>query len=422
MGSTTENVNNIEKLVIEELGKVKQYNKFKYPLNEKTYNEEEVMAMIKVLLSDKLTMGSETTAFEKEFAEYVGSKYAVMVNSGSSANLLEIACITNSMYSKKLVKGDKIIVPTICWSTSVWPLIQCGLEPVFVDIEAYSLNADFNEIKKLVENDDKIKAVLAVHILGNTTNMDALTALCAKHKLQLIEDTCEALGSTYNGKYLGTFGECGSYSFYFSHHLTTIEGGMVVCNSKEVYELLKCLRAHGWTRHLIDENRRWYEDKYPEIDPKFLFINVGYNFRPMETQAAMGRIQLKKLAGRNANRRKNFAAVNKLVLASKTDKLKSVVATDNCDPAWFGLPFILNEKVDKKKYLSAVESKGFDTRPVVTGNFTRQPAFKLLGYDVNADDFPNANIVHDRGFFIGLPSRKMTDEEIQETADALISS
>ena len=179
--------------------------------------------------------------FEKEFAKYIGSQYAGMVNSGSSANLLAMAVLSNFKYKHKLNKGDKVIVPTICWSTSVWPIIQMGLVPVFVDINIKTLNADINKVEELLENDSKIRGMVIVHILGNTTNMDKLMTLKSKHNLIFMEDTCESLGSKYNDKFLGTFGECGTYSFYFSHHITTIEGGMVVTNDFEIYELLKCL-------------------------------------------------------------------------------------------------------------------------------------------------------------------------------------
>ena len=265
-----------------------------YPLSNKTYNHEEINAMIDVLKNDKLTMGEKVKEFEQNFANYVNAKYAVFVNSGSSANLLALSCITNFRFNNRLKSGDKIIVPTVCWSTSVWPILQNNLVPVFVDINQNTLNADIDKIQALLETDSSIKAIMAVHILGNSTNMNRLMELKEKHNLLLIEDTCESLGSTYNNKFLGTFGECGTFSFYFSHHITTIEGGMIVCNDYNIYNILKCLRAHGWTR---DVDLSLYEDcKDITLNDRFCFINLGYNLRPMETQAAMGIVQLTKLS------------------------------------------------------------------------------------------------------------------------------
>lgn len=226
---------------------------FKFPLIENTYDQTDIDVMIDVLRSDKLTMGKKVEQFEREFSKYIGSNYSIMVNSGSSANLLAMSVATNYMRKNKLNTGDKIIIPNICWSTSIWPLIQMGLIPVFVDVDPDTMNIDINELKKIITPD--IKGIMVVHILGNCTNMNEIMNIVNDNNLFLIEDTCESLGSTYNGKKLGTFGDFGTYSFYYSHHITTIEGGMIVCNNKEDYELLKCLRSHGWIRQLDDKEK-----------------------------------------------------------------------------------------------------------------------------------------------------------------------
>lgn len=391
----------------------KKTDKFTLPLSEKTYDHNEINAMINVLLGDKLTMGKNVEQFEKEFATYIGSQYAIMVNSGSSANLLAMAVLSNFKYKNKLNRGDKIIVPTICWSTSVWPIIQMGLEPVFVDININTLNADIDKIEELLKNDDTIRGIMAVHILGNTTNMDKLMKLKSKYNLILMEDTCESLGSMYDNKYLGTFGECGTFSFYFSHHITTIEGGMVVTDNFEIYELLKCLRAHGWSRGITGY------DNY-NLDNRFCFINVGYNLRPMEIQAAMGLVQLKRLTQLNENRIKNYERVIKLLKESKTDKFNYFEKENNSEPAWFALPFILNKKYNKKNYLKYLENNNIDTRPIVTGNFARQPVFKDLNMNIDPSIFVNSEIIHNQGFFIGLPSYLMTDEKIEKLVSILL--
>jgi CDP-6-deoxy-D-xylo-4-hexulose-3-dehydrase len=289
-----------------------------------------------------------------------------------------------------------------------------GLEPVFVDINIDTLNADINKIEELLKTDDKIKGMVAVHILGNSTDMEDLLILKERYNLVLMEDTCESLGSKYNDKYLGTFGECGTYSFYFSHHITTIEGGMVVTDDFEIYQLLKCLRAHGWSRGIDGYSNE-------NLDNRFCFINIGYNLRPMEIQAAMGSVQLKQLSVLNENRIKNYQKVVNLINTTENDILTCFKPENNCNPVWFALPFILNQKYNKKKYLEYLENNKIDTRPIVTGNFTRQPVFKDLNLNISPENFENAEIVHNQGFFIGLSPFEMTDEKIQRLVSILLS-
>lgn len=385
-----------------------------FPLSEITYDHNEINSMIDVLLSEQLTMGRNVEKFEKEFAEFIGSNYAIMVNSGSSANLLAMAVLSNFKFENGFVKGDKVIVPTICWSTSVWPIIQMGLEPVFVDIDIKTLNADVDKIQELLETDNKIRGMVVVHILGNTTNMNKLMQLKNKYNLILMEDTCESLGSKYNNKNLGTFGECGTYSFYFSHHITTIEGGMVVTDNFNTYELLKCLRSHGWSRGITSHNNN-------SLDNRFCFINVGYNLRPMEIQAAMGSVQLKKLSKFQENRKSNYERILCSLKERNSNILTSFTKEPSSLPAWFALPFIINSKYEKEDYLKYLEKNNISTRPIVTGNFARQPVFKDLNMNVDPAIFVNAELIHKQGFFIGLPSNLMTDAKIERLVNILIS-
>ncbi len=392
-------------------------NGFDYPLIENTYEKEEIIGMIQVLLSNRLTMGKKVLEFENKFAKYVGAKYAVMVNSGSSANLLAMAVASNYMRKNKLNKGDKIIVPNICWSTSVWPIIQMGLVPVFVDVDHMTMNMDINELKKLITPD--IKGIVAVHILGNCTNMDELMKIVKDNNLFLMEDTCESLGSKYDGKMLGTFGDFGTYSFYYSHHITTIEGGMIVCNDEEDFELLKCLRAHGWTRYL--KNKKELEDYYSNVDSRFLFVNVGYNLRPMETQGAMGLIQLNKLDIKNKSRIYNHDIICDKILNDSRNKNIFITpySVEKSEPAWFGLTFIMNEKYLKhyKLFLEYLTEKKVENRPVVTGNFARQPIFKFMDIEIEPTSYKGAEILHTRGFFIGLSCSHMNDERINNLVE-----
>ena len=402
--------------------KINSNSDFLYPLIENTYNEDEIIAMIGVLLGNKLTMGNKVSEFEKEFAKKIGSKYAVMVNSGSSANLLALSVLCNKKRSKYLEKGSKVLVPAVCWSTSVWPIIQLGMIPVFVDVHSQTLNMNLDKMEELLKNDNNIKGVVGVHIMGNCTNMERLINLVTKYDLLFMEDTCEALGSIYKQRYLGTFSSFGTFSFYYSHHITTVEGGMVTCDSDEDYELLKCLRAHGWSRFLKDKKE--YEKEYPDIDPRFLFVNVGYNLRPMEIQGAMGLVQLSKLSNKNNIRNMNRDKIVEKILNHPKNKniITSVNAETDCIPAWFNICFFLNEKYNYNKYLEYLTKQGIENRPVVTGNFVRQPAFKMLDLNYNPNDFPGAEKIHFRGFFIGASCKLLNEEHIEKIVDIMFDA
>lgn len=396
------------------------------PLVESTYGSEEISAMIRVLLGDRLTMSRNVKEFEELFALEVGSKYAVMVNSGSSANLLGMAVLSNHKYPNGFKRGDKVIVPVVCWSTSVWPIIQMGLEPVFVDVNVSTLNADMDEVERLVEGDKSIRGMVCVHVLGNCPDMGRLVALKERHGLLLLEDTCESLGSTYDGRYLGTFGECGTFSFYFSHHITTVEGGMVVTNDHQTYELLKCMRAHGWTRNIDASAYKGAMEKH-NVSEQFCFVNMGYNLRPMEIQGAMGKVQLERLSGMNAVRKDNYARLNNAfdgddIIAKYTRRFD---VTDGCDCAWFAFPMLLTEACEKSAsdVCGRLNANGIDTRPVITGNFLKQPIFSDDFYDkVDPDRFTNATRIHERGFFIGLSCFPFSEAKIQYIVNAFIGA
>jgi CDP-6-deoxy-D-xylo-4-hexulose-3-dehydrase len=225
---------------------------FKYPLLTNAFSAKDINAGINVLRSKRLTMSKITKKFENIFAKKIGSKYALMTNSGSSANLLALSCLTNPLIKNKIPNGSEVIIPAICWSTSLWPIIQNNLKPVFVDVELETFNIDIKSIEKKITK--KTKAIMLVHVLGTSANMTKLLKIAKKYKLDLIEDTCESLGAKYNDKKLGTIGRFGTYSFYYSHQITSGEGGMIVCNNINDYNVLKSLRSHGWSRDTILHN------------------------------------------------------------------------------------------------------------------------------------------------------------------------
>ena len=219
-----------------------------YSLVGEPFIKEDIIAGIETLLSGRITMSSITKKFEQNFAKYIGSKYALMVNSGSSANLLAVFSSINPKNKNQLKTNDECLIPAICWSTSLWPIVQAGLKPKFVDVDLNNFNIDLVKLEKKITS--KTKAIMAVHVLGNSTKMPALMKIVKKYNLTLIEDTCESLGSKFNNKFLGTFGKFGTYSFYVSHQLIAGEGGMLVCNDYNDYKIAHSLRAHGWDRGL----------------------------------------------------------------------------------------------------------------------------------------------------------------------------
>lgn len=370
----------------------------KIPLSVPIYGPDEIMEVIDCLVTSNVTMGEKTSKFEKLFTSKLGVKHAIMVNSGSSANLLAAFAIVNTLYHRKLSIGDEIIFPALTWPTTIYPFVQAGLTPVLVDVEPDTFNINYKLLEEALSQ--KTKAICPVPILGNPCNMTEITKFADKHNLLLIEDTCEALGSKFDNKYCGTFGDIGTFSFYFSHHITTIEGGMVTTNDDDLYEIMLSLRSHGWTRHL--PNPKKYEDKYPEIDKRFLFINTGFNLRPTELQASFGIYQLNKLENFNENRRK---MAKKLLEKLKpfNEYLQLPVEKDNSYHTWFGFPFLVKteSKISRKEIVKVLESKGISTRPIVGGNLSLQPAFSTFNYKISGK-LVVADNIHKTGIYIGV--------------------
>lgn len=351
-------------------------------LHEPTFSTDEIVAAVDVLLSTRVTMGPKVKAFERAFAARFGHRHALFSNSGSSANLLAVAALANPATEDHLRPGDEVIVPALSWSTTVWPVVQCGLKPVIVDIDPLTLNIDPNEVERAIG--PKTRAVKLVHVYGNPCDMDAIADICRRRGLQLVEDSCEAMGASYAGKAVGRFGRVGTFSFYFSHHITTLEGGICVTDDFEFAEVMRMLRAHGWTRELEDRGR--YLERFPDIDPRFLFVNVGYNLRATELQGAMGSVQLPKLDGFVERRRENTRAWRQsldrwsafFLFQSETPKARS-----SC----FGFPMTLKDDAPfaVKDLTAFLNAAGIETRPIIAGNIAVQPAMKLFDHRVVGD-------------------------------------
>ncbi len=390
----------------------KENKKFFYPLLSDGYSSSDLQEASKVLLSGRLTMSKITKKFEKYFAKKIGSKYALMVNSGSSANLLALFCLINPYKKNRLKKGDECLVPALCWSTSLWPIIQAGLKPIFVDVSLDTFTIDLDTIKKKVNK--KIKAVMMLNILGNCSEMEKIRTFLTKKKIFLIEDTCEALGSKYKNKYLGTYGDFGTFSFYYSHQITSGEGGMIVCNSKEDYNILKSLRAHGWDREINKKNIK-----------NFNFINEGFNLRPLEVSAAIGLNQFKRLKKLKNTRAKNRNNLIKSLISSKkwNNQFSFFRPQKNLDPSWFGFPLLINKnKIKiKNKFLKYLNKNNIETRPIISGNFVNQPSIKKYNVSFKKSELKNSQEIEDRGFFIGLPTKVLEKDKIKKITNLILN-
>ncbi|MBJ7353320.1 MAG: DegT/DnrJ/EryC1/StrS family aminotransferase [Thermoleophilaceae bacterium] len=381
------------------------------PLSVPLYGADEVTGAVAALLSQNVTMGDRVREFEAAFAEAMGSRHAIMVNSGSSANLLAISVLAQKVLDGHLKPGDEIIVPAIAWSTTIAPILQLGCVPVFVDIDEDTLNMRPESIDEALS--DRTRAVFPVHLLGNPVDMEPLMQRAREHGLWVVEDTCESLGTEIGGRKVGSFGDFGTYSFYFSHHITTIEGGMVVTDDPVLNDLARSLRAHGWSRDM--SNRPELESANPEIDPRFLFVNVGYNLRPMETQAAFGLAQLKKLSSFNDARRVNAHRLAE-ALHPYSDRLRLINEQEGGRSTWFGFSVITDSPEQRVALTNHLEARNIATRPIVAGNLALQPAFSNNDHR-KVGSLEVATRVGERGLFIGNhPS--LTDGQIAHIAQA----
>ena len=375
----------------------------KYPLASSTWDEKEIEAINSVIAKDMYTMGEGVKQFEDDLSKFFGSKYSVMVNSGSSANLIAVAAL---FYTKepKLKRGDEVIVPAVSWSTTFYPLYQYGLKLKFIDVDLHTLNFDLEQLKAAIS--DKTKMILAVNLLGNPNDFDAIKEIIGNRDILLMEDNCESMGATYNGKFTGTFGIMGTFSTFYSHHMATMEGGVVCTDDEELYHILLCLRAHGWTRHLPKENKisnksdNWFEES-------FRFLLPGYNVRPVEMSGVIGIEQLKKLPAFLEQRRKNA----ELFVSLFNDNPTFYIQEEIGNSSWFGFSLIIkpNANVDRLAIVKKLEENGIDCRPIVTGDFTKNEVLKYFDYEIFGK-VKNANYLDTKGLFVGNHQIDLTKE------------
>jgi CDP-6-deoxy-D-xylo-4-hexulose-3-dehydrase len=386
----------IERLVEQNWRNDMEVARYWYPLALPTYGASEVADALDAMCRFKTSMGPRTTQFERAFADWQECADAVMVNSGSSADLLLCLLLTNPR--KPLLKaGDEVLVPVVTWPTQIWSPMMAGLSVRLVDADPDTLNVDIDDLEASIT--PKTKAIFLVHVLGNPCNMDRILQIAAKHGLQIIEDCCEAMGSRWGGKRVGNFGVGGVFSFFFSHHITTMEGGMVSLSEPGFADDTKIMRAHGWVRNV--ETQQYDKSAYPEIDPRYAFVNWGLNVRPTELQAAFGLHQLAKVpefADRRAAMANSFRA-----LIEKSRFLSVPRVDPKAEPSWLALPVMVNADAPftRGDITAYLEKHGVETRPVITGNLARHPVADIFP-SLRSRSFPGADQIHERGFYIGL--------------------
>jgi CDP-6-deoxy-D-xylo-4-hexulose-3-dehydrase len=382
-----------------------------YELAANTWGPEEIAAIQRVVESNRFTMGTNVAAFEKAFAAYHGRDYAVMVNSGSSANLL---CVAALFYKKDrpLQRGDEVIVPAISWATTYHPLQQYGLKLKIVDVELDTINMDVRQLQASMG--PRTRAIVGVSILGNPAPLDVMRRFADERGMYFIEDNCESMDAELGGRKAGTFGHLSTFSTFFSHHISTVEGGIVTTNDREFYELVKSMRAHGWIRDLPPDSTI-YEQRDDDFYEAYRFILPGYNVRPTDLSGAIGIEQLKKLPTMTSARRKNWALFQERFSGDN----RFIIQRENGKSSAFSFTLILNPEagLSRTHVLAALKQADIGYRIITGGCITRHDVIKHYDYTC-VDDLPNANLAHDAGFFVGNHPFDLTPQ-IERLRDVL---
>ncbi len=382
---------------------------FKYPLATTSWDEQEYAAIQSVVDSGVFTMGPRVAEFERRFAEWQGSRCAVMVNSGSSANLLMTAALFFvEDEARRLKPGDEIIVPAVSWPTTYYPLAQYGLVQKFVDIDRETLNYDLDALADAVS--DKTRAIMIVNLLGNPNDFTAIRKIVGDRDIILIEDNCESMGASFEGRKTGSFGVMGSFSTFFSHHISTMEGGIVVTDDEELHHILLCLRSHGWTRNLPKHNRITGVKSDNFFEESFRFVLPGYNVRPLEMSGAIGIEQVAKLPTIVGERRANGLYLQQRLSEHPLFTIQKEIGASS----WFGFSIVLRQEAgfDRRRLVDWMVGRGFEIRSIVAGNFARNTVLRHMPHELHSD-LVNADYISKNGLFFGnhqYPIHEAIDE------------
>jgi CDP-6-deoxy-D-xylo-4-hexulose-3-dehydrase len=370
-------------------------------------------------------MGKEVKNFEAKMSKYLGVKHFVMVNSGSSANLLMIEALMRPAVSKpKLNLGDSVLVPAIAWPTTIWPLIQLGLNPLFVDVHPNTLALDLEVAQKLIDSSRiPVKGIFPIHPLGYAIPPSELKKFTSRNELILINDVCESLGSWSEGKHAGTTGLASSFSFYFSHHITTMEGGGVATDDDALADDLRSMRSHGWSRDRSDVST--WNAQVSSNDSKFLFVSTGYNVRPMEIQAAIGSLQITEIDTFVGKRREIARRVCQALRGTQLSVIGEGAFLDVESAktnSWMLIPIRVkgqNVTDRKTRILDKLAGLEIETRPVLTGNFLSQPAIQRITRNaVDPKSFKVATEITESAFLVGA-HHDLTEEQIEFLCSSL---
>ncbi|WP_238883214.1 lipopolysaccharide biosynthesis protein RfbH [Clostridium sp. YIM B02551] len=405
----------LEKVV--ELYNVREKNKKFIPGESKvhyagrTFDEKEMIAAIDSTLDFWLTLGTKGREFCNKFSSYLGIENCLVTNSGSSSNLIATSALCSPTIKNPMMPGDEVITTAMTFPTTLNPIIQNGLIPVFIDVEGDTYNIDASKIEDAIT--DKTKAIIFAHTLGNPAEIDKIMSIARKHGLYVIEDTCDALDSTYDGKPCGSFGDFSTYSFYAAHHMTMGEGGAVCTNNLELYRAALSIRDWGRACFCqtgeLDENGAcghrfdFKFDGLPEgYDHKYVYNNIGYNLKPLDIQCAIGIEQIDKLEYFTQKRKHNFKVLYDC-FKKYEDKFILPRSLPKAEPSWFAIPLTVREDAGftKKDFVTYLESKKIETRMLFAGNILRQPGYKNIKYKV-VGSLVNTDIVLNRTFFLGV--------------------
>jgi CDP-6-deoxy-D-xylo-4-hexulose-3-dehydrase len=367
-----------------------------------------------ILHSNKLSMDAHCFEFEKQFAKYHETKHAVLVNSGASANLILLQALLNL---GRLKHGDKVGFSAVTWSTNVMPIIQLGLEPVPVDCDIHTLNTMEVNLKEAHEK-HKLRAFFITNVLGLSGDLDKIKSYCDANKIILIEDNCESLGSRVNGKLTGNYGLAGTFSFFVAHHMSTVEGGMLVTQDDELAEMLIICRANGWDRNLSALSQKRLRQKHnikSEFDAKYTFYDLAFNVRPTEITGFLGKIQLGYLEQNIKQREANYRIIEKMILSN--DDFVPLKSGHMSFVSSFSFPFVCKTSALRDHYIKEFAGAGIEIRPMIAGNMQLQPFFSK--YSSNKDELKGANHLHQAAFYCGNYP-ELTPSDIETISSCLI--
>ena len=385
-------------------------NSWKVPIGGGFYGAEEVNAAVECYLNGSLSIQEPVMEFEKNFSKYIGTKYGVATNSGTSANILALDALINK---GKLIKGDYVVVPSTTFISVATPILQLGLIPLYVDVDRYTLNLDLNELEGAIKS-YKPKCIMVVHTLGNPLDMDRLMSIVDDTDIQVIEDCCEAHGAEWNGKRIGSFGDMSTWSFYVAHHITTAEGGMVLTNSDELEITLRELREFGRDKSYSGERYGITSGNLVNFDERYTFDKVGWNFRMADAPAAFGNQQLKKLDVMIDIRLRN--AKRLIDGLSDCDGIDTFPHNnDIVKNSFYSFPITCGDHISRNDMARFLESKGIETRSIMCGTLSDQPAL-CDEPKVEYGGLVNSRMIRDKSFFVGCHPL-LGDEEIDYVID-----